>query len=104
MSNAIHFSKKICVRKSNTGGEIEFCLQGGERWKTCCLSGRIQKSGHVLHVLETALSVMLAFDEATLLSASSQGDLLPVPEASPMLLMLLTLSLPGINPARKSPS
>jgi hypothetical protein len=96
MSKAIHFSKNSSIRNSNMGGKIEFRLQGGDSEKTCCLSGSIQKFGHVLHVLEPALSAMLAFDEATLLFASSQGDLLPVPEASPTLLMLLTLSLPRL--------
>ena len=76
------------------GWKIEFLLQGGESERTCYLNEKIQKSGHVLHVLEPALATMLAFDEATLQFAFSQCDLLPVLEVSPMLSTHVMLSWP----------
>jgi len=74
------------------GGKIEFLLQGGESERTCYLNEKIQKFGHVLHELETALAAKLAFDEATLQFASSQCDLLPELEVSPMPLTPVMLS------------
>ena len=74
------------------GGKIEFLLQGVESERTCYLNEKIQKFGHAQNVLETALAAKLAFDEATLQFASSQCDLLPELEVSPMPLTPVMLS------------
>ena len=76
------------------GGKIEFLLQGDESERTCYLNEKIQRFGHVLHALETALAAMLAFDEATLQFASSQCDLLPALEVSPTPSTPVMLSWP----------
>lgn len=94
----IHFSKCSQQKEFKCWRENQNVnLQGGESEKTCYLNVKIQRRVAVsfLHVLVPGLSIMLAFVEPIQQFASSQCDLLPAPEALPVLLMLAVPFLPS---------
>lgn len=74
---------------------VNLSLQDVENEKICHLNLRNLQFGTAQHVHATVLATMLASDAAIPLSASSQYGLLLMPEASPILSMPATLSLPS---------
>lgn len=92
---------QIYLKKTHIGGKGKFSLQVGEIEKTWSLNVRAQKFGTALFELLPEHARLLAAAATAQHCSSSQYDLLPVPEVSPIPLMLAMLSLPSKYPFDK---